>query len=80
MLAPWFSTSGGLSLHLIRNHFPVLNTESGALRVHKKAKLFLNKQFVRQAEGHPLAGQWSIPWGVVDHESNNLCQPRLGFF
>ncbi|MDH5508536.1 MAG: NUDIX domain-containing protein [Anaerolineae bacterium] len=21
---------------------------------------------VRQAEGHPLAGQWSIPWGLVD--------------
>ena len=22
--------------------------------------------FVRQAKGHPLHGQWSIPWGVVD--------------
>ncbi len=22
---------------------------------------------VRQAKGHPLAGQWSIPWGVVDN-------------
>jgi 8-oxo-dGTP diphosphatase len=22
--------------------------------------------FVRQAEGHPLEGQWSIPWGFVD--------------
>jgi len=22
--------------------------------------------FVRQAPGHSLAGQWSIPWGVVD--------------
>lgn len=22
--------------------------------------------FVRQAPGHPLAGQWSIPWGIVD--------------
>jgi len=22
--------------------------------------------FVRQAKGHALAGQWSIPWGVVD--------------
>lgn len=22
--------------------------------------------FVRQAEGHSLEGQWSIPWGVVD--------------
>src|SRR4030042_7074177 len=23
--------------------------------------------FIRQAEGHSLAGQWSIPWGVVDN-------------
>lgn len=23
--------------------------------------------FVRQAAGHSLAGQWSIPWGVVDN-------------
>jgi len=22
--------------------------------------------FVRQAPGHPLQGQWSIPWGIVD--------------
>jgi ADP-ribose pyrophosphatase YjhB (NUDIX family) len=22
--------------------------------------------FVRQARGHPLEGQWSIPWGLVD--------------
>ncbi len=22
--------------------------------------------FIRQAKGHSLAGQWSIPWGVVD--------------
>lgn len=22
--------------------------------------------FVRQASGHPLEGQWSIPWGLVD--------------
>lgn len=22
--------------------------------------------FVRQVEGHPLEGQWSIPWGYVD--------------
>jgi len=22
--------------------------------------------FIRQAEGHSLAGQWSIPWGIVD--------------
>ena len=25
---------------------------------------------VRQAKGHPLAGQWSIPWGVVDSEES----------
>jgi ADP-ribose pyrophosphatase YjhB (NUDIX family) len=24
--------------------------------------------FIRQAQGHSLAGQWSIPWGVVDNE------------
>lgn len=24
--------------------------------------------FIRQAEGHSLAGQWSIPWGLVDNE------------
>ncbi len=23
--------------------------------------------FVRQAEDHSLAGQWSIPWGIVDY-------------
>ncbi len=22
--------------------------------------------FIRQAPGHSLAGQWSIPWGLVD--------------
>lgn len=22
--------------------------------------------FVRQATGHPLEGQWSIPWGILD--------------
>jgi len=22
--------------------------------------------FVRQAKGHPLEGQWSIPWGILD--------------
>jgi ADP-ribose pyrophosphatase YjhB (NUDIX family) len=22
--------------------------------------------FVRQAQGHTLEGQWSIPWGIVD--------------
>jgi ADP-ribose pyrophosphatase YjhB (NUDIX family) len=24
--------------------------------------------FVRQAKGHSLEGQWSIPWGIVDPE------------
>lgn len=23
---------------------------------------------IRQAQGHSLAGQWSIPWGIVDSE------------
>lgn len=23
--------------------------------------------FIRQSSGQPLAGQWSIPWGMVDH-------------
>ncbi len=22
--------------------------------------------FVRQAPGHPLAGQWTVPWGMVE--------------
>lgn len=26
--------------------------------------------FVRQARGHPLEGQWSIPWGVVDPQES----------
>ncbi|MGD2178836.1 MAG: NUDIX domain-containing protein [Anaerolineae bacterium] len=26
--------------------------------------------FVRQAKGHSLEGQWSIPWGVVDAEES----------
>ena len=26
--------------------------------------------FVRQAKGHPLEGQWSIPWGLVDPEES----------
>ncbi len=25
---------------------------------------------IRQAKGHPLAGQWSIPWGIVDKEES----------
>lgn len=33
----------------------------GAVVLHEDRVLF-----VRQAPGHPLAGQWSIPWGVVD--------------
>ena len=24
--------------------------------------------FVRQAQGHPLEGQWTIPWGYVDED------------
>lgn len=24
--------------------------------------------FVRQAKGHPLEGQWSIPWGTVEED------------
>lgn len=24
--------------------------------------------FVRQAKGHSLEGQWSIPWGIIDPE------------
>ena len=26
--------------------------------------------FVRQAKGHPLEGQWSIPWGFVDPDES----------
>ena len=26
--------------------------------------------FVRQARGHSLEGQWSIPWGAVDPEES----------
>ncbi|HEY45211.1 MAG: hypothetical protein AMJ88_04140 [Anaerolineae bacterium SM23_ 63] len=26
--------------------------------------------FVRQARGHPLEGQWSIPWGFVDPDES----------
>ena len=26
--------------------------------------------FVRQAQGHPLEGQWSIPWGIVDTDES----------
>ena len=33
----------------------------GAVVLHDNRALF-----VRQARGHPLEGQWSIPWGVVD--------------
>jgi len=35
----------------------------GAVVLQNKSVLF-----IRQAEGHSLAGQWSIPWGVVDDE------------
>jgi len=33
----------------------------GAVVLHEQRILF-----VRQATGHSLAGQWSIPWGLVD--------------
>ncbi|MEA3356804.1 MAG: NUDIX domain-containing protein [Candidatus Bipolaricaulota bacterium] len=26
--------------------------------------------FIRQAEGHSLAGQWSTPWGFIDKEES----------
>jgi ADP-ribose pyrophosphatase YjhB (NUDIX family) len=35
----------------------------GAVVLHGNRALF-----VRQAEGHPLQGQWSIPWGFVDQD------------
>ena len=35
----------------------------GAVVLQAKSVLF-----VRQAKGQSLAGQWSIPWGVVDNE------------
>ena len=35
----------------------------GAVVLREKSALF-----VRQAEGQSLAGQWSIPWGVVDND------------
>jgi len=33
----------------------------GAVVLHEQRILF-----IRQAKGHSLAGQWSIPWGVVE--------------
>ncbi len=29
--------------------------------------------FIRQAPGHSLAGQWSIPWGLVDRDETPDC-------
>ncbi len=26
--------------------------------------------FIRQAPGHSLAGQWSIPWGILDQDES----------
>jgi ADP-ribose pyrophosphatase YjhB (NUDIX family) len=40
---------------------PTMTVCSGAVVFHEQRILF-----VRQAEGHSLAGQWSIPWGFVD--------------
>jgi mutator protein MutT len=34
---------------------------AGAVVLHKG-----NVLLIRQAEGHSLAGQWSIPWGIVE--------------
>ncbi|MHB1356937.1 MAG: NUDIX domain-containing protein [Anaerolineae bacterium] len=36
---------------------------AGAVVLREKQVLF-----VRQARGHSLAGQWSIPWGIIDPE------------
>jgi ADP-ribose pyrophosphatase YjhB (NUDIX family) len=27
--------------------------------------------FIRQAKGHSLEGQWSIPWGIIDPEESS---------
>jgi 8-oxo-dGTP diphosphatase len=37
----------------------------GTVVLHGKRALF-----VRQAQGHSLAGQWSIPWGLVDPDES----------
>jgi ADP-ribose pyrophosphatase YjhB (NUDIX family) len=37
----------------------------GTIVLQKKKVLF-----VRQAKGHSLAGQWSIPWGIVDNNES----------
>ncbi len=38
---------------------------AGTVVLHGKKVLL-----VRQARGHPLAGQWSIPWGIVDERES----------
>jgi ADP-ribose pyrophosphatase YjhB (NUDIX family) len=47
----------------------------GAVVLHEQRILF-----IRQAKGHSLAGQWSIPWGIVDEgeaPENAACGKRL---
>jgi ADP-ribose pyrophosphatase YjhB (NUDIX family) len=41
---------------------------AGAVVLHENKVLL-----VRQAEGHSLAGQWSIPWGIVEADE----QPEI---
>ena len=41
---------------------------AGAVVLHENKVLL-----VRQAEGHSLAGQWSIPWGIVEENE----QPEI---
>jgi ADP-ribose pyrophosphatase YjhB (NUDIX family) len=40
--------------------------------------------FVRQAPGHSLEGQWTIPWGFMETgetpEINNPYNPKIDFF
>lgn len=40
---------------------PKMAVSAGAVVLHEQRILF-----IRQAKGHSLAGQWSIPWGLVD--------------
>lgn len=42
--------------------------------VRKRGRVLL----VRQAAGHPLAGQWTIPWGRIDDPTNPFF-PSIGF-
>ncbi|RMF32257.1 MAG: NUDIX domain-containing protein [Chloroflexi bacterium] len=42
-------------------HLPRMTVCVGAVVLQGDQALF-----VRQAPGHPLEGQWSIPWGIVE--------------